>query len=70
MDPVYGDGIRIRSDSKVKFFNPYTELYGCRIGPYIIVWGRIWSYTVTVCVTFQIHTEGEYVTVDIFYLIN
>ena len=50
-DSVYGDRIKIRSDSKVKFSTPYTELYDCRIR----------SYTVTICVTFQIRTENEWV---------
>ncbi len=56
---VYGDRIKIRSDSKVKFSTPYTEIYDCRIRSYIIVYSRIWSYTVTICVTFRIRTESE-----------
>ncbi len=39
---VYGDRIKIRSDSKLKFSTPYTELYDCRIRSYIIVCGRIY----------------------------
>jgi hypothetical protein len=58
-DSVYGDRIKIRSDSKVKLSTPYTELYDCRIRSYIIVYSRIWSYTVTICVTFRIRTESE-----------
>jgi hypothetical protein len=69
-DSVYGDRIKIRSNLKVKFSTPYTELYDCRIRSYITVCGRIWSYTVTICVRFQIHTESEWVhnSKSFFYL--
>jgi hypothetical protein len=60
-DTVYGDRIKIRSDLKVTVSTPYTELYDCRIRSYIIVCSRIRSYTVPVCVTFQIHTGSEWV---------
>jgi hypothetical protein len=36
---VYRDRIKIRSDSKVEFSNPYTELYDCRIRSYMVVYG-------------------------------
>jgi hypothetical protein len=60
-DTVYGDRIKKRSDLKVTVSTPYTELYDCRIRSYIIVCCRIRSYTVTVWVTFQIHTGSEWI---------
>jgi hypothetical protein len=60
-DTVYGDRIKNRSDLKVTVSTPYTELYDYRIRSYIIVCCRIRSYTVTVWVTFQIHTGSEWI---------
>ncbi len=58
-DSVYGDRIKTWNNSKVKFSTPYAELYDCRIRSYVIMYGRIWSFMATICVTFQIRTKSE-----------
>ncbi len=55
-DTVYGDRIKIWSDLMVTVCTSYT-----------IVYYRVRPYTVTVCVTFQIHTEvSEYINSKYF----
>jgi hypothetical protein len=58
------NGYRIRRSHKnMEWFkgNGLYSVYGAIRLPYTIVYCRVWPYTVTVCVTFQIRTGSEWV---------